>query len=123
MNDVTIVCMAVPQTMQMLHLTSKHVMWTQGHTEAWFHLGVMHLNGWGTVRNLQQAQYFFSMAAKVGHTLGTYNLAMLQLSRDAASCPHALELLKKVAGAEIFLGPGQAGAYSCFLVTGSFCKL
>ncbi len=37
----------------------------QGHTEAWFHLGVMHLNGWGTARNLQQAQYFFSMAAKV----------------------------------------------------------
>jgi len=24
---------------------------------------------------------------------------MLQLSRDASSCPHALELLKKVAGA------------------------
>lgn len=70
----------------------------QGHTEAWFHLGVMHLNGWGTGRNVQQAQYFFSMAAKVGHTLGTYNLAMLQLNRDAASCPHALELLKKVAG-------------------------
>ena len=37
----------------------------QGHTEAWFHMGVMHLNGWGTARNLQQAQYFFSMAAKV----------------------------------------------------------
>jgi len=29
-------------------------------------MGVMHLNGWGTARNLQQAQYFFSMAAKVG---------------------------------------------------------
>ena len=61
----------------------------------------MHLNGWGTARNVQQAQYFFSMAAKVGHTLGTYNLAMLHLSRDAASCPVALELLKKVAGAPI----------------------
>ena len=38
------------------------------------------------------------VVAQVGHTLGTYNLAMLQLSRDASSCPHALELLKKVAG-------------------------
>jgi len=40
-----------------------------------------------------------SSHVQVGHTLGTYNLAMLQLSRDASSCPHALELLKKVAGA------------------------
>ena len=45
---------------------------TQGHTEAWFHLGVMHLNGWGTARNLQQAQYFFSMAAKVGLPTGSF---------------------------------------------------
>lgn len=37
----------------------------QGHTEAWFHVGVMHLKGWGTPRSLQQAQYYFSMAAKV----------------------------------------------------------
>ena len=55
----------------------------------------MHLNGWGTPRNLQQAQYYFSMAAKVHHTLGTYNLAMMHLARDAASCPLALELLKR----------------------------
>lgn len=36
----------------------------QGNTEAWFHLGVMHLNGWGVPRNPGQAQYFFSMTAK-----------------------------------------------------------
>jgi TPR repeat protein len=36
----------------------------QGNTEAWFHLGVMHLNGWGVPRNVMQAQYFFSMTAK-----------------------------------------------------------
>ena len=66
--------------------------------EAWFHLGVMHLNGWATARNLQQAQNFFGMAAKVHHTLAMYNLAMLHLARDAASCPAALDLLKRVAG-------------------------
>ncbi len=37
---------------------------TQGSTEAWFHLGVMHLNGWGVQRNPRQAHYFFSMTAK-----------------------------------------------------------
>ena len=37
---------------------------TQGNTEAWFHLGVMHLHGWGVPRNAAQAQYFFSMTAK-----------------------------------------------------------
>lgn len=36
----------------------------QGNTEAWFHLGVMHLNGWGVPRNVMQAQYFFSMTSK-----------------------------------------------------------
>ena len=42
----------------------------QGNTEAWFHLGVMHLNGWGVPRNVMQAQYFFSMTAKtVRHPL------------------------------------------------------
>lgn len=42
----------------------------QGNTEAWFHLGVMHLNGWGVPRNVMQAQYFFSMTAKtVRHAL------------------------------------------------------
>ena len=32
------------------------------------------------------------------HTLAMYNLAMLYLARDAASCQIALELLKRVAG-------------------------
>ena len=44
--------------------TSIDVAVPQGNTEAWFHLGVMHLNGWGTPRDAVQAQYFFSMTAK-----------------------------------------------------------
>lgn len=56
----------------------------QGHVESWFHLGLMHLNGWGTRKAPQQALYFFTLAAKMGHTLAQYNLAMLHLQGGAA---------------------------------------
>lgn len=52
--------------------------------ESWFHLGVMHLNGWGTKANAQQALTFFNMASKLGHVLAQYNLAMLHLQGSAA---------------------------------------
>jgi TPR repeat protein len=52
--------------------------------ESWFHLGVMHLNGWGTNINAQQALNYFSMASKLGHVLAQYNLAMLHLQGSAA---------------------------------------
>jgi len=56
----------------------------QGHVEAWFHLGVLHLRGWGAPASATQALYFFSLAAKMGHLLAQYNLAMMHLSGAAA---------------------------------------
>lgn len=56
----------------------------QGHVESWFHLGLMHLNGWGTRKAPQQALYFFTLAARMGHALAQYNLAMLHLQGGAA---------------------------------------
>ena len=47
--------------------------------ESWFHLGLMHLKGWGTRANPQQALYFWALAAKMGHALAQYDLAMLHL--------------------------------------------
>jgi TPR repeat protein len=44
----------------------------------------MHLNGWGTNINAQQALNYFSMASKLGHVLAQYNLAMLHLQGSAA---------------------------------------
>lgn len=52
--------------------------------ESWFHLGVMHLNGWGVQANPTQALYYFSLAAKLGHVLAQYNLAMLHLQGASA---------------------------------------
>lgn len=76
----------------------------QGHPEAWFHLGVMHLNGWATKYSQTQALHYFTLASKMGHVLATYNLAMMHLGsddgqgeRDSGHCEAALELLKKVA--------------------------
>ena len=56
----------------------------QGHVEAWFHLGVLHLRGWGAPASATQALYFFSLAAEMGHLLAQYNLAMMHLSGAAA---------------------------------------
>lgn len=39
----------------------------------------MHLHGWGVPASVQQAQAFFGIAAKVGHVMSQYNLAMLHL--------------------------------------------
>ena len=76
----------------------------QGHPEAWFHLGVMHLNGWATKYSQTQALHYFTLASKMGHVLAMYNLAMIHLGsddgpgeRDGGHCEAALELLKKVA--------------------------
>ena len=52
----------------------------QGHVDAWFHLGVMHLKGWGTRISRHQATQFFAQAAKLGHLLAMYNLAMMHLT-------------------------------------------
>ena len=54
----------------------------QMHVDSWFHLGVMHLNGLGVKKNLQQALNYFASAAKYGHVLAQYNLAMLHLQNS-----------------------------------------
>lgn len=54
------------------------------HVDAWFHLGVMHLNGLGVKTNMQQALNYFASAAKYGHVLAQYNLAMLHLQNSAS---------------------------------------
>jgi TPR repeat protein len=56
----------------------------QGYVEAWFHLGAMYQNGWGVKGSAHQALYYFSLAAKMGHILAQYNLAMLHLQGPAA---------------------------------------
>jgi len=63
--------------------------------EAWFHLGVLHLRGWGTPTSPTQALYYFSLAAKMGHLLAQYNLAMMHLSGSAAEKCAALRLCHK----------------------------
>jgi TPR repeat protein len=52
----------------------------QGNVEAYFHLGVMFLKGWGTKPNVQKAQFYFNFAAKLKHVLAMYNLAMMYLA-------------------------------------------
>ncbi len=62
----------------------------QMHVDSWFHLGVMHLNGLGVKKNLQQALNYFASAAKYGHVLAQYNLAMLHLQNSGTEkCAHA----------------------------------
>ena len=43
----------------------------------------MHLNGLGVKTNMQQALNYFASAAKYGHVLAQYNLAMLHLQNSA----------------------------------------
>ena len=57
---------------------------TQGHLDAAYQLGVMYLAGWGEKANRNQATYFWALAAKFGHVLAMYNLAMLHLSDPCA---------------------------------------
>ena len=52
----------------------------QGHLDAAYQLGVMYLNGWGEKASRTQATYFWALAAKFGHVLAMYNLAMLHLA-------------------------------------------
>ena len=69
----------------------------QGHVEAWFHLGVMHLNGWGTPRNMQQVQYFFGMASKVRpHTHITWVVKFIYaVCKETCVCVSQRELVLK----------------------------
>ena len=77
----------------------------QGNAEAWFHMGVMYLHGWGVQPSHRQALECFTISAQVGHVLGMYNLAVMHLNDRAAlpgvetrlSCPPALALMKKIA--------------------------
>ena len=71
----------------------------QHHTESTFHLGLMYLHGWGVRQDKLLALRHLSLAAKVGHPLAMYNMAMLHLGPNPAlppSCPTALDLLKRV---------------------------
>ena len=71
----------------------------QHHTEATFHLGLMYLHGTGVRQDKLLALRHLSLAAKVGHPLAMYNMAMLHLGPNPAlppSCPTALDLLKRV---------------------------
>lgn len=78
---------------------------SQGNAEAWFHMGVMYLNGWGVKPSQRHALDCFTVSAQVGHVLGMYNLAIMHLNGRAglaaadakASCQPALALLKKIA--------------------------
>lgn len=77
----------------------------QGNAEAWFHMGVMYLNGWGVKPSHRQALECFTIAAQVGHVLGMYNLAVMHLNGRAGlpaadaslNCPPALALMKRIA--------------------------
>lgn len=69
-------------------------------TDAKYHLGVMHLHGWGMQRpDPERAFNLFSQAAMVGHPFATYNLAMLQLQggHRPTDCGAALRNLVRVA--------------------------
>ena len=57
----------------------------QGHADAFFHLGIMHLHGWGVPASLQQAQNHLNMAGSLGHLLAEYNLALILLDSRQAS--------------------------------------
>jgi TPR repeat protein len=67
----------------------------QGNVEAWFQLGAMHLRGAGGLKaSAAQALSFWTLAAKMGHTLAQYDLAMLRLQgadgdKCARACMHA----------------------------------
>lgn len=76
----------------------------QGYVEAWFHLGVMYLNGWGVKANPQQALDYFRLAAEMGHILAQYNLAMMHL-RGAPKDKCATHLPRKAASGKTCLLP------------------
>jgi SEL1 protein len=53
----------------------------QGHPDAHFYLGIMHLKGLGVRRkSVQRAFSYFTLAAHAGHVLAMYNAAMLHLA-------------------------------------------
>ena len=60
-------------------------MWTRGSTWA-----SCISTAWGVKKNLQQALNYFASAAKYGHVLAQYNLAMLHLQNSGTEkCAHA----------------------------------
>ena len=75
----------------------------QMHVDSWFHLGVMHLNGLGVKKNLQQALNYFTSAAKYGHVLAQYNLAMLHLQNSGTEKCARTAILALSCGIACFL--------------------
>ena len=52
----------------------------KGSMEAQFHLGALHVRGVAPLaRDYTKANTYFSLAAAQGHSLASYNLAMMQL--------------------------------------------
>ena len=88
----------------------------QGHTEAYFHLGVMHLNGWGVRASPAQALQYFSQAARNGHLLAQYNLAMMHLSGTAADKCVALACTRNHICVGFMLPMLSRGARICIIL-------
>ncbi|KAL6772072.1 SLP1A [Auxenochlorella protothecoides x Auxenochlorella symbiontica] len=71
-----------------------------GHADAHFFLGMMHLRGMAVAPDMQRAVHHLGVAARRGHILAGYDLAMLHLgghTGSRAACPDAVALLKEVA--------------------------
>ena len=72
----------------------------KGSMEAQFHLGALHVRGVAPLaRDYTKANTYFSLAAAQGHSLASYNLAMMQLGGLGApiACAPALDKLKLLA--------------------------
>ena len=72
----------------------------RGSMEAQFHLGALHVRGVSPLaRDYTKANTYFGLAAAQGHSLASYNLAMMQLGGLGApiSCAPALDKLKLLA--------------------------
>ena len=72
----------------------------RGSMEAQFHLGALHVRGVAPLaRDYTKANTYFGLAAAQGHSLASYNLAMMQLGGLGApiACAPALDKLKLLA--------------------------
>lgn len=84
----------------------------QGHADAHFFLGVMHMKGLGVRRkSAQRAFSYFMLAAHTGHTLAMYNAAVIQLQGRGTTraCKPAVALLKQLAEKGPVAGAVQQG--------------
>ena len=93
----------------------------QGHADAFFHLGMMHLHGWGVPASLNQAQHYLNMAGRLGHILAEYNLALILLqSRQAGNCAAFLRIWQDMrARKNIF----RARPFVCYHKSHNHCPL